>query len=70
MKPLTAFEIHQAEIQQKLTDAKDFIAIGAIADAPPSSRAWRRALTAFTVGEPARSVVAKLDLSPEVEDLM
>jgi len=33
MKPLTAFEIHQASIQQKLVDAKDFIAIGAIADA-------------------------------------
>lgn len=33
MKPLTAFEIHQAAIQQKLADAKDFLKIGAREDA-------------------------------------
>lgn len=33
MKPLTSFEVHQAAIAQKLADAKDFIAIGSIADA-------------------------------------
>lgn len=33
MKPLTAFEIHQAAIQQKLADAKDFLKIGARDDA-------------------------------------
>lgn len=33
MKPLTAFEIHQASIQQKLADAKDFLKIGARDDA-------------------------------------
>lgn len=33
MTPKTSFEIHQVAIAQKLADAKDFIAIGSIADA-------------------------------------